>query len=269
MAAPHTPESSPACASDDCSNTTTSSCTLADCTLVDTPILDPTERLPWSDEDAYYTKLFKAWDNLPVHDASTETELLAELDHIIPHFDAYIGHNDLGFRAWVKRHQLAMELGLAEVPTWPKLYIMKGEKRKWRDEVWVNRYSFLIHQRDIIAKSRLQRMTSCKLDDKKRFFGLAWAHPRQTVRTVQSKSPAKLRNRWYEPLNYCLARMAYESYGSTDFYVLYAEFWGTGATARGAITSDCKIKCEPMVGMEMKSLDCVRGGSEENPLAGA
>ncbi|KAJ6788324.1 hypothetical protein PWT90_09536 [Aphanocladium album] len=259
MTAAPGPEEPQMCAADDCPNTIAPSC----------EVFDPAERLPWSAEDAYYTKLFKAWDNLPLHDASTETELLAELDHIIPHFDSYIGHNDLGFRAWVRRHQLAMELGLVEVPTWPKLYTVKRGKKQWRDEVWVNRYSFLIHQRDIIAKSRLQRMDCCKVEDKKQFFGLAWAHPRQTVRTVQSKAPAKLRNRWHEPLNYCLARMAYESYGRLDFYQLYAEFWGTGAAVRGAITSDCKIKCEPRREAEVAQMECIGGRSETKPLAGA
>ncbi len=149
-------------------------CTSDDCFDTPSPCrrVNSIENFPWSEEDTYYTKLFRAWDNLPIHDASTETGLLMELDHIISLFDNYIGHNDLGFRAWVRRHQLAMEIGLVETPTWPKLYILKGGKMKWQDKVWVSRYSFLVQQRDIIAKSRLQHMKGCKLEDKKRFFGL-------------------------------------------------------------------------------------------------
>ncbi|OAA73834.1 annexin A7 [Cordyceps fumosorosea ARSEF 2679] len=184
----------------------------------------PEPFFPWSEEDACYTKLFRAWDNLPIHDASTETGLLMELDHIISHFDSYIGHSDLGFRSWVKRHQLAMELELVEMPTWPKLYTLQGDEKKWRDEAWVSRYSFLVRQREIIAKCRLQRMTGCTLEDKKRFFGLSWAYPRQTLRTVNTKHPARLRNRWYEPLEYCLARMAHGSCGRLDLNSLHAEF---------------------------------------------
>lgn len=201
-------------------------CTSDDCTDTPAPCrpVKCAKNFPWSEEDAFYTKLFRAWENLPVHDASTETGLLMELDHVISLFDNYIGHNDLGFRAWVRRHQLAMELELVETPTWPKLYILKGGKKKWRDEVWVSRYSFLVQQREIIAKSRLQRMQSCKPEDKKRFFGLSWARPRQTVRTMRSKAPARLRNRWHEPLDFCLARMAYESCGRLEFHSLQAEF---------------------------------------------
>ncbi|KAM3431770.1 hypothetical protein NHJ13734_007157 [Beauveria thailandica] len=238
-------------------------CKSGDC--VDTPspckALKPTETFSWTEADTYYTKLFRAWDNLPVHDASTETELLLELDHIISLFDSYIGHNDLGFRAWVSRHQRAMDLGLVETPTWPKLYRLKGGKQTWRDEVWVSRYSFLVNQRDIVAKSRLQRMTCCELADKKCFFGLSWAYPRQTVRTVQSMQPARLRDRWYEPLDNCLARMAAESCGRLDFWVLHAEFWGTGAPADTAVTArDCKIKCDRLEDVDVKHVGCIRNG---------
>lgn len=239
------PVSPTTCTSDDCSDTH--------------PVfrrIKSSDSFVWSDEDAYFTKLFKAWDNLPLHDASTETPLLRELDHMISLFESYIGHNDLGFRAWTRRHQRAMELGVADVPTWPKLYTQKGGKRKWRDDVWVSRYSFLVHQRDIIAKSRLQKMTSCKLDDKKCFFGLSWAFPRQTVRTVQQKQPARLQNRWYEPLDYCLARMAYESYGRLDFYSLHSEFWGTATPTVSVIASNCKVKCEPED--QQMNMDCIK-----------
>ncbi|KAM3513479.1 hypothetical protein MY11210_002867 [Beauveria gryllotalpidicola] len=206
-------------------------------------------------------KTSEAWDNLPVHDASTETELLVELDHMISLFDSYIGHNDVGFRAWVRRHQRAMDLGLVDTPTWPKLYRLKGGKHKWRDEVWISRYSFLVHQRDIIVKSRLQRMTCCELADKKCFFGFSWAYPRQTVRTVKSTHPARLRNRWYEPVDNCLARMAAESYGRLDFYALHAEFWGTGSPAdRAVMTGDCKMKCESLEEVDVKQMECIGNG---------
>lgn len=238
-------------------------CTSDDCFDTPSPCrrVNSIENFPWSEEDTYYTKLFRAWDNLPIHDASTETGLLMELDHIISLFDNYIGHNDLGFRAWVRRHQLAMEIGLVETPTWPKLYILRGGKMKWQDKVWVSRYSFLVQQRDIIAKSRLQHIKGCKLEDKKRFFGLSWAYPRQTVRTIQSKAPARLRNRWHEPLDYCLARMAYESYGRLDLYSLHAEFWGTDASVNApAEMNDYKIKCEAMEELETKHIECIGSG---------
>lgn len=202
------------------------------------------ESLPWSEEDTYYTNLFRAWDNLPIHDASTETGLLVQLDRAITLFDNYIGHNDLGFRAWVRRHQLAMDAGLVDTPVWPKLYTVEGGKKKWRDEVWAKRYSFLVQQRDIITRSRLQRMTCCTRTDKKHFFGSSRAHPRQTVTVIQSKHPAELRNRWHQPLDYCLERMASRSDGRLDFYALRLEFWGTSAPAGGAmvVASNCKMR---------------------------
>ncbi|KAJ2974985.1 hypothetical protein NQ176_g5771 [Zarea fungicola] len=222
------------CKSDDCSSTP--------------PLCKDFNLAPeflWTEEDAFYTKIFRAWDNLPILDASIETELLAELDEIIPPFDAYIGHNDTGFRAWIKRHQRAMELGLSETPTWPKLFRLDGIKKKWKDDVWIKRYGFLVHQRDVIAKSRLQRMQCLTLDDKKRFFGLSWANPRQTVRTLQSKSPARLRNHWHDPLDYCLARVAYESYGRLNFYSIQAEFWGLDVSATKTIeVGESMIKYE-------------------------
>lgn len=209
----------------------------------------PAKSFPWSDEDTFYTRLFRAWDTLPLQDPATETQLLAELDAIIPFFDEYIGHNDLAFRSWIKRHQRAMELGLVDTPTWPKLYRTDGMgKKKWLDDVWINRYSFLVHQRDIIAKSRLQRMACCTFEDKKCFFGTSWAYPRQTLRTMKTKQPARLRNCWHEPMDYCLARMSYESLRSVDFHVLRAEFWGYPATL------GCAAACQPIVKVEEKEL---------------
>jgi hypothetical protein len=123
----------------------------------------PAETIVWTPQDAMFTRLFQAWDNLPAYDPATETRLLRELDDIIPPFDAYINHSDSGFMTWVRRHQRAMELGLAGMPRWPKLYRLdKAGDVKWKDEEWIKRYSFLVHQRDIIAKSRLAQMTCCR-----------------------------------------------------------------------------------------------------------
>ena len=123
----------------------------------------PPEPMTWTSQDAVFTRLFQAWDNLPAYDPATETSLLRELDDIIPPFDAYINHSDAGFMTYVRRHQRAMELGLADMPCWPKLYRLdKAGNVKWKDEEWIKRYSFLVHQRDIIAKSRLAQMTCCR-----------------------------------------------------------------------------------------------------------
>ncbi|ATY64854.1 annexin A7 [Cordyceps militaris] len=243
------PSQARACAADECFDKPCSG-----------TILECVESFPWSDQDTFYTKLFKAWDSLPLQDAATETGLLIELDYVISRFDNYIEHSDIGFRSWVKRHQLAIEIGLVETPTWPKLYAEQGGKRKWRDEVWVRRYSFLVHQRDVITKCRLQSMASGRLADKKNFFGLGWAYPRETVRTVQSKYPARLRDRWYEPLDCCLARMATESGGKLDVETLRQEFWGTGGAPAGnpGTRSDIQRKCEEEA--EAKHVDYVESG---------
>ncbi len=188
----------------------------------------------WTSHDAMFTRLFQAWDNLPPYDPATETTLLRQLDDIIPPFDAYINHSDAGFVAWVSRHQRAMELGLAVTPHWPKLYRLdKAGNTRWKDEEWVKRYSFLVHQRDIIAKSRLAQMTCFPWGERFTFFGRLLARPRQTLRTTGSKPrPARMPARWYYPLDRCLEAMALNSL-KLDLVELRRQFWGTDASASG------------------------------------
>lgn len=164
----------------------------------------------WNDNDHLFTKLFRAWDGLPAFEPANETSLLLELDQIIPAFDAYIGHSDEGFRAWVRRHQWAMEQGYADIPTWPKLYKVAKGGIVWQDKKWEDRYAYLIRQRSLIATSRLEFVRACDMADTGRFFGTRQDASRQTLPAGRGK-PMQLGNLWYLPLNALLVIMSYTS----------------------------------------------------------
>lgn len=167
------------------------------------------------------------------------TELLLELDQIIPAFDAYIGHSHTGFRVWVKKHQRAMEHGLASIPTWPQLHRVVDGRFQWLGYKWEQRYRYLVRYRDILTRKRLLQVKCCTQSDIDAFFGLTDELPRETFlgprvgggkskksRTRMLGLTPRLGDLWYLPLNALLTIVGYASKWELDADEVQRQFWG-------------------------------------------
>lgn len=161
---------------------------------------------------------------MPASKPEDVPELLLQLDQIIPAFDAHIGHGHTGFRAWVKKHQRAMEQGFATIPTWPQLHRIVDGRFQWLDVKWEQRYRYLVKYRDTLARQRLLDVKCCTLADIDIFFGLVDEAPQETFggprggggrikksRTRMLGLTPKLGDLWYLPLNTLLAITCYAS----------------------------------------------------------
>ena len=154
-----------------------------------------------------------------------------ELDGLIVCFEDHVGHCDKGFDKWIKRHQAAMEAGDATVRDWPYMEgriepdefrrrLDQGWEPKWRTTKWYQRYTWLVHQRQLFARDRLQEM------DLKQgaFFGAFPATPPRTkLCSAPTKKPLTLESEWCWPLDALLERFASDRH--RDPSELRAEFW--------------------------------------------
>ncbi|KAH6608663.1 annexin a7 [Trichoderma cornu-damae] len=180
----------------------------------------------WSPQDAICAKLFGPWDNLPCYDHINEVGLLRELDKVIVLFEAQIHHSDAGFRAWRQRHKQAMQNGLAEVPGFPCLQVVRGGERIWHDDVWEQRYHYLVHQRQQIIMGRLSRLMALPRFLREDFFGARPA-PHRMMLNRRGKGrynrPLGLRCNWWKPVD-CLLEKAAEKWKMNEA-ALKARFW--------------------------------------------
>lgn len=162
----------------------------------------------WTEVDAKFTALFRAWDNLPISDVEREIETLAELDDMISAFDVHVRHSEDGFRSWVRRHQEAMESGLVDIPTWPKLgRRVPNGSWIWANIEWDKRYSSLIRQREQLVNRRLAALTHPFGMNTTSFFGASAAPARKSLLKAGGK-PLVLDEIWYLPLETLLVILA-------------------------------------------------------------
>ncbi|KOS16841.1 hypothetical protein ESCO_004737 [Escovopsis weberi] len=183
--------------------------------------------LRWTPQDVFCSSLFGPWDDLPCRDYHGQTSLLRDLDRIISLFDARIQHSDAGFRAWRARHKQAMEAGLAEVPGFPNLgHARPGGRRAWQDDVWEQRYHYLVFQRHHMILARLDSRFMLSHRERDAFFGRLPATPRDTLRGRARGAfsrPLALRCDWHMPLDALLSRAARNWDMDTD--EVKAQFW--------------------------------------------
>lgn len=181
----------------------------------------------WTPLDDFCAKLFGPWDDLPRYAQINDARLLRELDDAIVAFERHIKHSDAGFRVWRERHKKAMDAGLAEIHRYPCLQTTgKAGKHIWHDEVWEQRYSYLIQQRQQIIMDRLSRIKSLPRYAREDFFGTMPAHYRALLHKRNSGRgirPFKLRCDWWWPVEDLLERAA--SRWAMDETALKATFW--------------------------------------------
>ncbi|KAL7789379.1 hypothetical protein V8C37DRAFT_386363 [Trichoderma ceciliae] len=180
----------------------------------------------WSPQDAICAKLFGPWDNLPCYDHINEVGLLRELDNVIVLFETQIHHSDVGFRAWRERHKQAMKSGLAEIPGFPYLQTVRDGERIWHDDVWEQRYYYLVNQRQQIIMGRLSRLLALPRFMREDFFGGRPAPPRMILHRRgkgRYSRPLGLRCNWWKSLDYLLERAA-EKWRMNEG-ALKARFW--------------------------------------------
>ncbi|RFU73483.1 annexin a7 [Trichoderma arundinaceum] len=220
-----------------------------------TKILPPVNP-KWSPQDAICAKLFGPWDNLPCYDHINEVALLRELDNAIIAFEAHIHHSDIGFRAWRERHKRAMENGLAELPGFPCLQTVREGERIWHDDVWEQRYYYLVHQRQKIIMGRLSRLLALPRFAREDFFGGRPA-PARMILNRRGKGrytrPLALRCDWWRSVDYLLERAA-ERWKMKDS-TLKARFWmderATGVKTQ-APEWDATVKDEHQVELSIR-----------------
>lgn len=186
----------------------------------------------WTQRDAFFSKLFHPWEDMPSTDIKKETKLLRALDEIITKFEAHIQYSDSGFWRWVCRHQRAMELGLAPVPTWPKLYRTVKDKNVWVEGAWSSRYLYLVRERARIAKARLAETDCFRASDLNHLLEPGDAKQvqlfKQSAQLYQSKNRLERQKSmkagplWFMPLNCLLALLC----GRTlDLATVQQQFW--------------------------------------------
>lgn len=191
-----------------------------------------TKSLLWTQRDAFFSKLFQPWEDMPSTDIKKEIKLLRALDEIITKFEAHIQYCDSGFRRWVCRHQQAMELGLAPVPTWPKLYRTIKGKMIWVERAWSSRYLYLVRERARIAKARLAETDCFRASDLNHLLDPGDTKQfqlfKQSAKLYQSKNRAERQKSmktgplWFMPLNCLLALLC----GRTlDLVTVQQQFW--------------------------------------------
>lgn len=180
----------------------------------------------WSAQDARCAKLFGPWDNLPCHHHINEARLLRELDNAIVLFETQIHHSDTGFRAWRERHKQAMEAGLAEIPMYPYIQTDRNGERIWHDNVWEQRYYYLVLQRQQIIMGRLSRLRALPRYAREDFFGRRPA-PHRMMLNKRGKGrytrPLGLRCDWWRSVD-CLLERAADRW-EMDEAELKAKFW--------------------------------------------
>lgn len=186
----------------------------------------------WTQRDAFFSKLFHPWEDMPSRDIRKETKLLRALDEIITKFEAHIQYSDSGFWRWVCRHQRAMELGLAPVPTWPKLHRTVKGKEVWVERAWNSRYLYLVRERARIAKARLAETDCFRATDLNHLLEPGDIKQfqlfKQSAKLYQSKNRAERQKSmkagplWFMPLNCLLALLC----GRTlDLATVEQQFW--------------------------------------------
>ncbi|KAK0761080.1 hypothetical protein N5P37_006024 [Trichoderma harzianum] len=199
--------------------------------------LAPMETLPvnpkWDQQDALCTKLFGPWDNLPCHNHLNEGRLLRDLDDAIVLFETLIYHSDAGFHAWREHHKQAMEAGLAEIPTYPYLQRRTRDgKRTWNDDVWEQRYFYLVYHRQQIIMERLSRLPALPRYAREDFFG-SYPAPHRAMLNKRGKGrytrPLKLRCDWWRSVDFLLERASLR--WGMDAAALKATFWADEYTS--------------------------------------
>lgn len=161
----------------------------------------------WTDQDRICARLFESWPELPVESSKPVEEtlgLLAKLDHHIHHFEVAIGCSDAGFRAWVRRHQAAMEAGLAAEPSWPKLRADDGSGA-WDDGAWVARHATLFRERRRLAGLRFEQLVGGVTYYAEQLFGRdridgSEDNPDGGAAGARRSKARKKGNRFYVPL---------------------------------------------------------------------
>jgi hypothetical protein len=179
----------------------------------------------WSPQDVICAKLFGPWDNLPCYDHINEARLLRELDNAITLFETQIHHSDAGFRAWRDRHKQAMKAGLAEIPGFPCLQTIRDGEQIWHDDVWEQRYYYLVYQRYQIIMGRLSRLLALPRFAREDFFGQRPAPPRMMLRRGKGRysRPLVLRCDWWKSVDDLLEAAAER--WKMDEAALKARFW--------------------------------------------
>ncbi|KAL7820009.1 hypothetical protein V8C26DRAFT_378814 [Trichoderma gracile] len=183
----------------------------------------------WTWLDDFCAKLFGPWDDLPRYAHMNEPQLLRRLDDAIVVFERQINHSDDGFRVWRERHKKAMEAGLAKAHKYPCLQTtFRDGTHTWHDEVWEQRYNYLIQQRQQIIMDRLFRIKSLPRYAREDFFGTMPAPHRALLQkrgNGRGTRPFKLRCDWWVPVERLLERAA--SRWAMDETALKATFWET------------------------------------------
>jgi hypothetical protein len=179
----------------------------------------------WSPQDDVCAKLFGPWDNLPCYDHINEVRLLRDLDNAIVLFEQQINHSDAGFRAWRTQHIQAMEAGLAPIPGFPCLQTVRKGKRIWHDEVWEQRYFYLVYQRREIIMGRLSRLLALPRYAQEDFFGQRPALPRMMLQRGKGRYTRHLLLRcdWWQSVD-DLLKVAAERW-NMDETEIKARFW--------------------------------------------
>ncbi|KAM0253047.1 hypothetical protein ACHAQJ_007478 [Trichoderma viride] len=209
----------------------------------------------WSPQDDVCAKLFGPWDNLPCYDHINEVRLLRELDDAIVLFETQIHHGDAGFRAWRDRHKQAMEAGLAAIPGFPCLQTVRDGEQIWHDDVWEQRYYYLVYQRHQIIMGRLSRLLALPRFAREDFFGRRPAPPRMMLRRGKGRysRPLVLRCDWWRSVDHLLESAAEK--WKMDEAASKARFW-TDESASSAKTQaqewDGVIKEEDRLGLNIQ-----------------
>ncbi|KFA60659.1 hypothetical protein S40285_10496 [Stachybotrys chlorohalonatus IBT 40285] len=166
----------------------------------------------WTAADEKFATLFAAWP-LPCTYSWEVLENLRALDSIIAPFEEHINHSAKGFYIWRQRHKMAMEEGLAAIPTYPPLSKPNKdyEMRTWDDDAWVKRYSYLVYLRESFTGKRLDELRLGRSRNAPALFA-AGTRATGSKDTFAHHTPARHRkallNRWCDPLDLLLERVA-------------------------------------------------------------
>jgi len=152
----------------------------------------------WSPQDERFANMFQSWDCLPFdpeRGPKARHAILSTMEDLISPFEEAINNSDEGFRQWMLRHQMAMDLGLSPEPKWPKL---KDEHGDWNNEQWIVRYGYLVKKREQLIAERRDEDGIAPL-----FRGLLARRPARTMglKKAQPKSDKNyLPTYWARPV---------------------------------------------------------------------
>ncbi|CAM1506798.1 Fc.00g064390.m01.CDS01 [Cosmosporella sp. VM-42] len=237
------------------------------------------QALVWNSWDSVFATLFGPADGLSTHvGTSTEENIkfLCQLDRVVVLFDAYIHHSDEEFRRWRTRHQAAMENGFQQVTTSPKLGVFnsRSTKWKWHDNIWNERYTFRVRQRNSKTLERLREVFDLPESCLNRFFGPEHEAPRREIwlaaqtrqgrhksKTSYRKTTIHMRNEWTKPIDVLLESVTKVT--GIDLETVRLRFWGL-QEQNVAISS---IKEEQKNHAKPKGMGKKRKREEETELA--